>query len=204
MSNWSSFYHRPHNHRWSSVDRHVLEVVADAMGWGPERLLLEIGGGRGTHSKRLWQMGRCETAHVYDTCPDSRLVAERHGMPVVDELREAHIVWSYGVVEHLDGLERQDIIDQHFKYAAELVVIVVPRKSRTRAKSPSSVPWWRGYTKSELVRRMERPGWSVEADSFAPLYGIRHIPDAFYEPLTTLAKHILPGNLLIGVARREK
>jgi len=201
---WSGFYHEAKNHRWSAVDQHVLEVVAEAMGWGPERTLFEIGGGRGLHSRKLWQMGRCGKAMVYDTSAESRLIAERHGMPAKTKLAAADIIWSYGVCEHFDGLERQAIIDRHFEYARELVVIVVPAKTWTMARPRLGVPWRREFTSRELGLRMAYPGWIVTVDSFAPLFTVRHIPDTFYAPLTTLLRRIVPGNLLIGVARREK
>lgn len=200
---WSAYWHKPDNCRWSALDEHVLEVVAGAIGWGPDRTMLEIGGGRGEHSKRLWKMGRCGKAMIYDVSPDARLLAERNGLPVKKRLVDADIVWSYGLCEHFEGVERQVMIDRHYACASELVAIVVPAKSRTRHRPWPEVPWQCGFTVSELKERMERPGWVVDVVAFAPLYSIRHIPEAVYGPLTTLVKHVLPGNLLIGTARKE-
>ena len=55
---WSSYWHDVRNLRWTVIDQEVLERVANALGWGPERTLLEIGAGRGIHSKQLFEMMR--------------------------------------------------------------------------------------------------------------------------------------------------
>jgi hypothetical protein len=55
---WTPFWSRMANLRWTASDQHVLEVVGDALGWGPERSLLEIGAGRGQHSVRLQRAER--------------------------------------------------------------------------------------------------------------------------------------------------
>jgi len=212
---WAGFWHKAENHRWSAVDEHVLHEVARAMGWGPERWLLELGGGRGEHSKRLAEMGRCVAPPIiYDTSKDANLLAERRGCEAVPAMAipgHCAVVWSYGLVEHFDADDRERMVRNHFVLATEMVVIVVPARTWTRKLSPPrpEVPWQRELTAGELLAEMtlaavqDGRSWRVEKPrAFAPLFGLRHIPDAVYEVLTPFAERVLPGNLLIGVARR--
>ena len=214
MSDWSGFWQKMTNLRWSACDQHVLEVVGDTLGWGPERTLLEIGCGRGMHSHQLHQAGRCGRIDLVDEADEARRLACRlpfardyEGGWATDALptHTYDIVWSSGVVEHYFGDERQDIIEDHFRLADEWVVLVVPRQTWTRWLFPprADVPLCRLYSKDELHKRMARPGWDVTVTTFAPLFGLRHIPDAFYPVLTKLLGLFLPDNLLIGIARKK-
>ena len=45
-TDWSSYWQDVVNLRWTDVDQVVLEKVANTLGWGPERTLLELGAGR--------------------------------------------------------------------------------------------------------------------------------------------------------------
>lgn len=76
----------------------------------------------------------------------------------------------------------------------------------------ADVPAQVEFTPVELERRMvdavacvkggAARGWRVHVVAFAPLFGLRHIPDVVYDILTALTRRLLPGNLLMGVARR--
>ena len=214
---WTAFWHRMANLRWSATDQHVLEVVGDLLGWGPGRTLLELGAGRGWHSRVLNMTGRCGDLTLCDTAPEAQTVGHRS---VPNAYIQSHptgqhdVVWSFGLVEHFDPADakaRQDIIDRHFAHSGDWVVIVVPAATWTRRmfRPRGEVPDQWGYTVEELQMRMlggayRHWGWpySIEMATFAPLFGIRHIPDAFYWPLTRLFGWLLPKNLLVGVARR--
>ena len=54
---------------------------------------------------------------------------------------------------------------------------------------------WGSWTPSSLVH--------TDVHSFAPLFGLRHIPDAAYPTLDRLCGW-LPGNLILGVARKSR
>ena len=70
------------------------------------------------------------------------------------------------------------------------------------------VPDWWPYTESELLARMRTAGavhggnWGGEVWSFAPAYGLWHIPDGLYPVVSRLLRWCR-GGLVIGVARRE-
>ncbi len=215
MTDWSPYWRDMKNLRWGALDQHILEVVGDAMGWGPNRTLLEIGAGRVAHTSALWRSGRCADFDVVEPSSAAQTLMAR--LPPfstcsptcyneADEINDRYdVVWSSGLVEHFDGAARQSIIDDHFRLAREQVVLVVPRATWTRKLFPPSAqtPWCELYTARELRERMARPGWTVEVGAFAPLFGIRHIPDAFYPVVDKLVGPALPGNLLLGVAERN-
>ena len=207
MSEWSEYWRNMKNLRWSALDQHILEVVGNAMGWGPDRSLLELGGGRGLHSTKLDATCRCGDTTIMDPCIEARLLASRLGHATWAFLpnRRFDIVWSYGLVEHFPDLARQDLVDHHFRLAREQVVIVVPAATWTRGLSPprAGTPQQWNYSRRQLLREMAHPGWTVSITSFAPLFGIRHIPDAFYPVVDKLVGWALPGNLLLGVARKK-
>ena len=193
------------NLRWGALDQHILEVVGDALGWGPDRTLCELGGGPGLHSLKLKATGRCGETTIVDPCPEARVLAGRFSHRTLveqpDELFD--VVWSSGLVEHFFGPARQAIVDGHFRLASGTVVLVVPAATWTRELFPprAEVPDSTLYTATELYKRMTRPGWTVEVSGFAPLFGIRHIPDAFYPVVDRMVGWALPDNLLLGVAR---
>ena len=64
--NWDAYWQDARNLHWGELDKHVLRVVADAMGWGPDRSLIELGGGRGQHSRNLYLWGRCGYVTLLD------------------------------------------------------------------------------------------------------------------------------------------
>ena len=215
MADWSEYWRSMKNLQWSALDQHVLEVVGNAMGWGPDRSLLEIGAGRAAHSTALWRAGRCGDFDVVEPSPAAQTLMARIPpfstcSPMcynnADEIGVQYdIVWSYGLIEHFPDIEAQDIVDHHFRLAREQVVIVVPAATWTRRLSPprADVPWQRNYTKRALRRKMAHPGWAITITSFAPLFGLRHIPDAFYPVVDSLTGWALPGNLLLGVAEKS-
>jgi hypothetical protein len=212
---WSGYWQDVRNLRWSVVDQQVFERVADLLGWGPDRRLLEIGAGRGLHSKLLYETMRCGRPDLYEVCPEACRYMERAGLsPVCDEARlgrDYDVVWSYGLPEHFEDPARQDIIDRHFELSRDWVILVVPSAAwlRRLAGRRDRVAA-RDFTKKELERRLEqgaRRHWGGAADSgvaaCCPLFGIRHIPEAFYVFLERLIGWALPGGLLIGWARRD-
>lgn len=209
---WCDYWQDMRNLRWGALDRHLLEVVGDAMGWGPHRELLELGGGRGWHSRSLYLTGRCGSMCVADRSPEARMLARRAGCETTGEPgQEADVVWSSGLIEHFSGHARQGIVDDHFRLAREQVVIVVPAANLQRRLSPPrpETPWAKLYTEEELWDRMVEAAlnvWGTEADltlqSFAPLFGVRHIPDALYPTLSRLVRPFLNGGLIIGTARK--
>ena len=213
---WSPFWLDVRNFRWAAVDQVILERVADTLGWGPDRSLLELGAGRGLHSKLLCDIMRCDRPDLYDPCPEAYLCMTRAGLNALrdeSELgRNYDIVWSNGLIEHFEGDERQAIVNQHFALSRDWVVFVVPRKNWQRKVFPprEGVPHQTEYTQTELTRRMRtgaEHGWghppaSLRVESFCPLFGVRHVPDALYPVVDKLIGWSLPDGLLIGGARK--
>jgi hypothetical protein len=213
---WSPYWQDVRNLRWTDVDEVVLEAVANRLGWGPERSLLELGAGRGIHSKRLHEMMRCEVPDLYEVNPEMLMYMERQGLRAIgdeDKLRKRYdIVWSYGVPEHFEEPMRQEIIDRHFELAGECVLLVIPRETwfRKALGRHDRIPA-RDFTDAELRERLERgagrhwggtDGVEFRVDSFCPLFGVRHIPQGWYNLTDRLVGWALPGGLLIGCARR--
>ena len=214
---WSPYWQDVRNLRWTDVDQVVLERVANALGWGPERSLLELGAGRGLHSKYLYEMMRCETPDLYEVNPEMLMFMERQGLRAIgrdEELRHSYdIVWSYGVPEHFEDPERQEIIDRHFELSREWVLLVIPRATwvRSAVGRHDRIPA-RDFTDSELRDRLAvgadrhwdgRQDAEIEVRSFCPLFGGRHIPAGLYNLTDRLIGWALPGGLLIGHARRS-
>jgi len=214
---WSPYWQDVSNLRWTEVDQAVLERVANTLGWGPERSLLELGAGRGLHSKCLYEMMRCGSPDLYEVNPEMLLYMKRQGLNAIGEdakLRRSYdIVWSYGVPEHFDDPERQEIIDRHFELATEWVLLVIPRATwlRSAVGRHDRIPA-KDFTGPELRRRLESgagrhwnglDGVEIHVESFCPLFGVRHIPAGFYNLTDRLVGWALPGGLLLGHARRE-
>jgi len=214
---WSSFWLDVHNLTWAAVDQVILERVANALGWGPDRTLLELGAGRGLHSKLLHEAMRSAAPHTYDPCPEAYEYMRRAGLhAIMDETQigEAYdIVWSNGLIEHFEGEERQRIVDRHFRLSRDWVLFVVPRRNWQRRvfRPRKGVPHQTEYTEGELEERMRAASlevWGREPSvlrirSFCPLFAVRHIPDAWYPVIDKLLGWALPDGLLIGWARRE-
>jgi hypothetical protein len=133
---WSSYWRDIRNLRWTDVDQVVLEKVANTLGWGPERSLLELGAGRGLHSRLLYETMRCDRPDLYEVSPEMLSYMERQGLNAVgddEKLRRSYdVVWSYGVPEHFEDPMRQDIIDRHFELSNEWVLVVIPRSTWLR------------------------------------------------------------------------
>jgi hypothetical protein len=214
---WSSYWQDVRNLSWTDVDLVALEKVANALGYGPERSLLELGAGRGLHSKFLYEMLRCEDPDLYEISPEMLLYMERQGLNAIgdsEKLKQRYdIVWSYGVPEHFEDPMRQEIIDRHFELAAEWVLLVIPRATwlRRAIGRHDRIPA-EDFTDSELRERLERgaekewgqtDGVDFHVESFCPLFGVRHIPAGWYNMIDRLIGWALPGGLLIGWARRE-
>jgi hypothetical protein len=213
---WSSFWLDVRNLTWAAVDQVILERVANVLGWGPDRTLLELGAGRGLHSKLLYETMRSAEPHVYDPCPEAHEYMLRAGLHAIrDEAGLAHeydIVWSNGLIEHFEGEERQGIVDRHFRLSRDWVLFVVPRANWQRKvfRPREGVPHQTEYTEAELEQRMRtaaRNVWGREPPvlrirSFCPLFAVRHIPDAWYPVIDKLVGWALPDGLLIGWARR--
>ncbi len=213
---WSPYWQDVRNLRWTDVDEVVLERVANTLGWGPERTLLELGAGRGIHSGRLHEMMRCEIPDLYEVNPEMLMYMERQGLRAIgndDELKQRYdIVWSYGVPEHFEEPMRQEIIDRHFELAGDWVLLVIPRSTwlRKALGRHDRIPA-RDFTDSELRERLEKgarrhwdelDGVEFHVESFCPLFGVRHIPQGFYNLTDRLVGWALPGGLLLGYARR--
>ena len=214
---WSSYWHDVCNLRWTDADLVTLEKVANTLGFGPQRSLLELGAGRGLHSKFLYEMLRCEKPDLYEINPEMLLYIERQGLNAIsdnEKLKQRYdIVWSYGVPEHFEDPERQEIIDRHFELAGEWVLLVIPRATwlRKAIGRNDRVPA-RDFTDAEFRERLERgakkvwgqtDGVDFHVESFFPLYGVRHIPAGWYNIMDRLVGWALPGGLLIGWARRK-
>ncbi len=213
---WSSFWNDIRNLHWGAVDEVILEQVANVLGWGPARTLVELGAGRGAHSRRLYDAMRCDTPHVYDLCPESYEYMKRAGLHAVmdpSELKtEYDIVWSNGLIEHSEGDHRQEIVNEHFRRSRDWVIFVVPRRNWQRKvhRPRARVPHQTEYTEQELMDRMceaadacwgGRPATSG-VRGFCPLFAVRHIPDAWYPIVDKLLGWALPDGLVIGWARR--
>lgn len=214
---WSPYWQDVINLRWTDVDQVVLERIANTLGWGPERTLLELGAGRGIHSARLFEMMRCAAPDLYEVNPEMLLYMERQGLNAIgddDRLRKSYdIVWSYGVPEHFEDPMRQQIIDRHFELGREWVVLVIPRKTwlRSAAGRHDRIPA-RDFTDAELRERLEKGAerhWGGKSnvefriESFCPLFGVRHIPAGWYNLTDRFLGWALPGGLLLGYARRS-
>jgi hypothetical protein len=213
---WTGFWLDAHNLRWSVVDEVTFEKVASILGWGPTRSLLEIGAGRGLLSKRLYETMRADWPDLYDPCPESYEYMTRAGLRAVKseaELRNSYdVVWSNGLVEHFEGDERQGILGKHFRRSGDWVVIVTPRRTLRRSvfRPHASIPHQIEYTEEEMRRRLGaaalecwgQPAALIGVETFCPLFGIRHIPDAWYPVVDKLAGWALPDGLIVGWARR--
>jgi hypothetical protein len=214
---WSPYWQDVRNLRWTVVDEAVLEKVAGLLGWGPTRSLLELGAGRGLHSRRLYETMRCDRPDLYEVSPEMLAYMERQGLRAIGdegELRsEYDIVWSYGVPEHFEAPKRQEIIDRHFELARAWVILVIPRRTWVRTGfGRRDRIGAQDFTEDELAARLRAGAekhWSdspaaVEygVEAFCPLFGIRHVPDALYPVVDRLVGWALPGGLLIGHARR--
>jgi hypothetical protein len=215
---WSAFWQRAANLRWGAMDQEILEEVANLLGWGPNRTLLEIGAGRGLHSKFLYEYMRCDRPELYDPCPEAHQYITRAGLKAIareDEITRTYdIVWSSGLVEHFFEDARQEIIDKHFRLSHDWVVLVVPRANwqrrifRPRQEVPDAIL----YREGELMERMEAAAlkcWGgapagVGHRCFAPLFGVRHIPDGIYSVADRIASPFLPAGLILGWARRQR
>jgi len=213
---WSEYWQDVANLRWTEVDQVVLERVANTLGWGPDRSLLELGAGRGLHSKYLYEMMRCEEPDLYEVSPEMLMYMKRLGLNAIGsdaELRESYdIVWSYGVPEHFEEPMRQQIINRHFELSAGWVLLVIPRATWLRAMvgREDRIPA-RDFTHDELARRLAEGAsehWgnaqdvTIQVEDFCPLFGVRHIPSGWYNIVDKLTGWALPGGLLIGWARK--
>ena len=212
---WSEYWQDSRNLRWTIVDQVVLDRVATALGWGPDRTLLELGAGRGLHSHKLFELMRCDEPDLYEVNPEMLHYMERMGFRAIgndSDLRSSYdVVWSYGVPEHFEEPMRQEIIDRHFELSSDTVLLVIPRETwlRRNAARTDRIPA-RDFTDEELRERLMRGAekhWSgsatVRVEHFCPLFGIRHIPDSLYPVVEALVGWALPDGLLIGWARRD-
>jgi hypothetical protein len=218
MSNeWSEYWRDVANLRWTDVDQVVLERVANLLGWGPERTLLELGAGRGLHSKYLFEMMRCDEPHLYEVSREMLMYMRRQGLHAVGDDSELNpkydIVWSYGVPEHFEEPMRQEVIDRHFALSDRWVLLVIPRTTwlRSLVGRQDRIPA-RDFTDEELARRLADGAakhWkgasdvAIHVDDFCPLFGVRHIPAGWYNLVDKLIGWALPGGLLIGWAVRR-
>lgn len=216
-SGWSPYWRDVGNLRWTDVDQVVLERVANTLGWGPERSLLELGAGRGLHSRLLYEAMRCDRPDLYEVNAEMLLYMKRQGLNAIgdeENLRQRYdVVWSYGVPEHFEDPMRQEIIDRHFELADAWVLLVIPRSTwLRRAMGRSDRVPARDFTGAELRKRLEDGAarhWSSDprsveyhVESFCPLFGVRHIPAGWYNLIDRLVGWALPGGLLLGYARR--
>lgn len=214
---WSGYWQDVVNLRWTEVDQVVLEKVANTLGWGPKRTLLELGAGRGIHSKYLFEMMRCERPDLYEVSPEMLMYMERLGLNAIGDdtrLQESYdIVWSYGVPEHFEEPMRQTIIDRHFELSRGWVLLVIPRATWLRGivGREDRIPA-RDFTYDELARRLADgaskhwggpDGVEIHVEDFCPLFGVRHIPSGWYNIVDRLTGWALPGGLLIGWAKRR-
>ncbi len=214
---WSDYWQDVANLRWTDVDQVVLEEVANTLGWGPERTLLELGAGRGLHSNYLFEMLRCDRPDLYEISPEMLLYMKRLGLNAIgdnDQLRAKYdIVWSYGVPEHFEEPMRQEIIDRHFELSGEWVLLVIPRATwlRSLVGREDRIPA-RDFTYDELARRLsdgatkywgDPSGVEIHVEDFCPLFGVRHIPAGWYNITDRLLGWALPGGLLIGWAKKR-
>ena len=214
---WSGYWQDVVNLRWTDVDRVVLEKVANELGWGPARSLLELGAGRGLHSKYLFELMRCERPDLYEISPEMLLYMRRLGLNAIgddNELKDKYdIVWSYGVPEHFEEPMRQSIIDRHFELSCGWVLLVVPRATwlRSLVGREDRIPA-RDFTYDEMARRLADGAakhWGdpsdveIHVEDFVPLFGVRHIPAGLYNLVDRLIGWSLPGGLLLGWARRK-
>jgi hypothetical protein len=214
---WSEYWQDIGNLRWTAVDQAVLEKVARVLGWGPDRSLLELGAGRGLHSKLLYEGLRCSRPDLYEVNPEMLLYMKRQGLNAIGDdaqLRPPYdIVWSYGVPEHYEDPVRQEIVDRHFELSRDWVLLVIPRSTWARRAFArhDRVPA-RDFVDAEFRERLERGArrhWPNAAatefnvESFCPLFGIPHIPEPFYPAVEKLLGWTLPGGLLLGWGRRS-
>ena len=217
-SEWSSYWREVGNLRWTDVDRVVFEKVGNTLGWGPERSMLELGAGRGLHSRLLYEAMRCDLPDLYEVNEEMLRYMERQGLNAIGDegqLRTNYdIVWSYGVPEHFEEPMRQTIIDRHFELTGEWVLMVIPRSTwfRKFLGRTDRVPA-RDFTDDELAARLKSGAdkhWgeagatvTFHVESFCPLFGVRHIPAGWYNLVDRLVGWALPGGLLLGYARRR-
>jgi hypothetical protein len=214
---WSGYWQNVRNLRWTDVDQVVLERVANTLGWGPERTLLELGAGRGLHSKYLFEMMRCDEPDLYEVSQEMLMYMRRRGLNAVgdeDRLKAGYdIVWSYGVPEHFEEPMRQEIIDRHFELSHGWVLLVIPRATwlRNMVGREDRIPA-RDFTDEELASRLADGAvrhWGgssdvrIRVESFCPLFGVRHIPAGWYNLVDRLVGWALPGGLLIGWAVKK-
>jgi hypothetical protein len=217
-SEWSEYWQDVANLRWTDVDQVVLERVANTLGWGPERTLLELGAGRGLHSKYLFEMMRCEEPDLYEVSQEMLMYMRRQGFHAIGDesgLRPKYdIVWSYGVPEHFEEPMRQQIIDRHFELSSRWVLLVIPRATwlRKLIGREDRIPA-RDFTYDELAGRLAdgavkhwggSSGAEIRVEDFCPLFGVRHIPAGWYNLVDRLIGWALPGGLLIGWAVRKE
>ena len=131
-----------------------------------------------------------------------------------DMKRHYDIVWSSGVPEHFEEPMRQQIIDQHFEHSRGWVLLVIPRDTwlRRAIGRHDRIPA-RDFTDDELAERLKRgaskhwadAGTNIEfhVESFCPLFGVRHIPQGWYNIIDRLVGWALPGGQLFAWARRD-
>ncbi|MBN2564142.1 MAG: class I SAM-dependent methyltransferase [Candidatus Eisenbacteria bacterium] len=215
---WSEYWQDVANLRWTDVDQVVLERVANTLGWGPNRTLLELGAGRGLHSKFLFEMMRCDQPDLFEVSQEMLMYMRRRGLKAVgdeSELRPAYnVVWSYGVPEHFEEPMRQQIIDRHFELSDRWVLLVIPRATwlRSMIGRKDRIPA-RDFTDDELARRLAdgaarhwkgAPDVQIHVEDFCPLFGVRHIPAGWYNLVDRLIGWALPGGLLMGWAVRKR
>jgi hypothetical protein len=214
---WSEYWQDVVNLRWTDVDQVVLERVANTLGWGPERTLLELGAGRGLHSKLLFEMMRCERPDLFEVSQEMLMYMRRQGLHAIGDESQLQppydIVWSYGVPEHFEEPMRQQIIDRHFELSRRWVLLVIPRATwlRSLVGREDRIPA-RDFTYAELARRLADGAarhWNgaedvkIRVEDFCPLFGVRHIPAGWYNLVDRLVGWSLPGGLLIGWAVRK-
>jgi len=214
---WSEYWQDVVNLRWTDVDQVVLERVANTLGWGPDRTLLELGAGRGLHSRQLFDMMRCARPDLYEVSPEMLLYMKRLGMNAIgddNDLQSSYdIVWSYGVPEHFEEPTRQNIIDRHFELSDGWVLLVIPRATwlRSLLGRHDRIPA-RDFTYGELARRLadgaakhwgDPDSVEIHVTDFCPLFGVRHIPVGWYNLVDRLVGWTLPGGLLLGWAKKS-
>ena len=216
QTEWSEYWQDVVNLRWTDVDQVVLERVANTLGWGPERTLLELGAGRGLHSKYLYEMMRCENPDLWEVSPEMLLYMKRLGLNAIGDegLRPPYdIVWSYGVPEHFEEPMRQTVIDRHFELSRGWVLLVIPRATWLRSilGRHDRIPA-RDFTYDELAGRLadgaakhwgDPSSVEIHVQDFCPLFGVRHIPAGWYNVVDRLFGWALPGGLLIGWAKKS-
>jgi len=211
---WSRFWADADNLHWGAVDRQVLRHIADAIGPRHNWEALEVGAGRGFHSHALWLTARVGKAYAADTEPIARVMCQRNGLTVLPDnparWGQFDLVWSYGLCEHgLDAEERQRLVDLHFLHAKRMVLIIVPARNWQRRWFPSQCDQLE-FSVDELRERIDKACTTIWAEStgsyyakgFAPLFGVRHIPDSVYPILDRMTRKILKPGLLMAVAQR--